>query len=116
MLEEVQHEPDVTVLGAELWLVEDVHQWIIGTRRFEHETRDALLHTSYLVRLVVVNDHPVPFAVLDPVDVLSRADDPATGRNVASGKKLEERRRARPIGAHDADNVGALDRAVRGHR
>jgi hypothetical protein len=100
-------------LRTELRFVEHVHQGVVGNRLAEHEARQRLLHPAHLVGLVVVDDHPVALPVFHAMHVLPRADHSSGRGHVAARKQLEERRLARAVRAHHADDLGPFDGEVR---
>ena len=116
-LEELEHEADVAVLDRELRLVEQVHERPRrDPARSQQERRHGAPIGAHLVRLVVVDRKPVALAVADPVHVAAVDQHAARGRRVAAGEKLEQRRLAGAVRAHDADRPRRVDGEIRRQR
>ena len=73
--EEIEHEPDIAVLGVELRLVEQMHVRRRTHCPFEHERWPRTLERPHLIRLVVMKREAVALAVAHAMDVLAQDAD-----------------------------------------
>ena len=72
-MEKIQHKADVTVLGVELRLIEQMNHGVRGTGGFEHERRTRAGKMTHLVGLVVMNGQAIALTVFDLMNIMSQA-------------------------------------------
>ena len=100
----IQHKTDVTVLGVELRLVEQMNQRIRGAGGLEHERRTCASEMTHLIGLMVMNGQAIAIAVFYLMDIMSQAKHLATVRAVASGDEFKKGRLTRAVRSHQPDN------------